>query len=650
MDRKAIVYIITTTLILSFLLVGCKSNSHSNTNTSASVNESIVEVEQYKSAAQENTNAASLLASQVKYRDIETADADCIIKLNGTTANISSGGAVFENGVLTIISAGTYEISGNLSGRIEINAGQEDKVYIILNGVDISCADYSPFVVNQADKVILYMNDNTSNIFTDGDSYSVPDGMTEEDLPTAAIYSDSDLGLSGNGTLIVNANCNDAITSKKDIWINSGNYNLTAADDGIVGKKSIAVKDGNITINANGDGMKSTEDQDTSKGFISIEDGSFTITSGNDGIQAETYLYIKEGTFTMTTGGGSANAEKKQARMDFKNQVTPSVEETGEQESDSYKGLKANIDITVLDGKFNLDCRDDSFHSNHTISLSGGAIEISSGDDAVHADDILVVSDGNITVDISYEGLEAETIIIEGGEILVKSSDDGLNAANGEAEASMNPNDRSNSNCAIYITAGTLYVNADGDGIDSNGLVAMSGGNVAVDGPENDGNGFFDYDTNFTVTGGNLTAAGSSGMMQSISENSGQPGLAVAFDTSYEAGTNVDLKDSSGNIIASITPQKSFSAVMFSNADLLQGEAYDISINNETVKSIVLDSISVIDGDGMMGKQGGSMKGGVPNGRKDGNRRPQDGSEQPEDGTKRSQDSMGQPKSSPLEL
>ena len=100
------------------------------------------------------------------------------------------------------------------------------------------------------------MPDGTTNTITDGDSYTFEDSTTDE--PNATIFSKDDLTIRGNGTLTVNANYNNGITSKDDLKITGGNITITSADDGLMGKDSITIKGGNITINASGDGLKST--------------------------------------------------------------------------------------------------------------------------------------------------------------------------------------------------------------------------------------------------------------------------------------------------------------------------------------------------------------------------------------------------------
>ena len=114
----------------------------------------------------------------------------------------------------------------------------------------------------------------------------------------------------------------------------------------------------------------------------------------------------------------------------------------------------------------------------------------------MHADVTLTIRKGSVQIKQSYEGLEANTIQIKGGKIQVKASDDGINAAGNLG------------NPLLTIDGGTIYVDADGDGVDSNQDIVMNDGTLIVMGPENGGNGALDYDGSFAMNGGTLVAVG----------------------------------------------------------------------------------------------------------------------------------------------
>lgn len=63
---------------------------------------------------------------------------------------------------------------------------------------------------------------------------------------------------------------------------------------------------------------------------------------------------------------------------------------------------------------------------------------------------------------------------------------------------------------------------AGGDGIDSNGDLNVSGGEIYVSGPTSDGDSALDYDGAATITGGTIVASGYSGMAQNFGSDSTQ--------------------------------------------------------------------------------------------------------------------------------
>lgn len=248
--------------------------------------------------------------------------------------------------------------------------------------------------------------------------------------------------------------------------------------------------------------------------------------------------------------------------------------------------IKGKDSLTITGGTITLTCTDDAIHSNNAIYIEGGDMSLSSGDDGIHADNTLVISDGTIDITKCYEGLEAAAISIDGGAISITASDDGINAADGSSSSEGGPGMRggpdmgenSGSNCSLTINGGTVYVNAGGDGIDSNGYIVMTGGALVVDGPTDNGNGGLDYNNYFTVTGGYLVVAGSSGMAQNISDSSTQCGALVAV-SGGTAGTPVTMADSDGNVIISFTPAKSYNALNISTPDMKTGTTYTIYQN-----------------------------------------------------------------------
>lgn len=328
---------------------------------------------------------------------------------------------------------------------------------------------------------------------------------------------------------------------------------------------SIVINDGTITIDCLEDAIHS------STGIVSIYGGTFDLISGNDGIQAETDLLIENSDFTILSGGGSS--------------MTTYTE-------DSCKAIKRLNLITVNNGTFDINSFDDAFHSDNNIVFNAGDATISTGDDGFHADNDLTVNAGTINIIKSYEGLEGITLNIACGDIHVVSSDDGIKAAGGDGSGGNNPvgpgsgggrpggsNGVSGSDTSvsdktglINITGGYTFINAS-DGIDSNGNIKMSDGTLIVYGPTNSGNGAIDYDGAFTMTGGNLVAAGASGMSQSITTSSSTiNAVNITYTSSQGANTMACILGSTNVPLLCIAPTKAYSSIVYASPDLANGQ------------------------------------------------------------------------------
>lgn len=497
------------------------------------------------------------------------------ITLKGDSIALDGSGATVDGSTVTITSAGTYRISGTLDdGRIVVDTADEETVRLVLDGAAIACSTSAPVYVAGAEKTVITLADGTRNSVTDGSSYTFEDAGSDE--PNAAIFSKDDLTINGGGSLTVNANYNDGITSKDDLKITGGSITVNAVNDGIRGRDSVAVRDATITVTAGGDGIQSNNDEDAEKGYIVIESGTIDITAGADGIQAETGLTVGGGTITIASGGGSANGSSAGAVPENRGwRATAVVDDT----SGSAKGLKAGVAVTVTGGTITIDSSDDAIHSNGSITIDGGTLAITSGDDGIHADAALTIDGGEIRIAKSYEGIESAVITVNGGTIHVTASDDGINVAGGNDGSSMNGrpgqnNFASSGSNALHINGGYIVVDAAGDGIDVNGAIDMAGGVVIVNGPTNNGNGALDYDGGFTITGGYLVAAGSSGMAQAPGTSSSQRSVMITLASAQSAGTIVHIETESGEEVLTFAPTKAYQSVVFSSSDLASGAGY----------------------------------------------------------------------------
>lgn len=208
-------------------------------------------------------------------------------------------------------------------------------------------------------------------------------------------------------------------------------------------------------------------------GNIPKSDGIFNIDSEGDAFGTEAYFVAKGGDYNVITGNGAASGTSSSFVQSY--------------ETDSIKGIKAAGAIIIDGGTFSLDTEDDSLHSNGSLTIKSGCFSISSGDDAIHADGAVVIDDGEIEITLSYEGIEGQSIEINGGKISVVSRDDGMNAASGTDGSGFGGRDNGmfavSEDAYIKVTGGSVTINASGDGIDSNGDLIISGGTLVIYGP-----------------------------------------------------------------------------------------------------------------------------------------------------------------------
>ena len=302
----------------------------------------------------------------------------------------------------------------------------------------------------------------------------------------------------------------------------------------------------------------------------------------------------------------------------------PDNNSSGNSSKKSYstKGIKAESEINISGAAINISSTDDGIHANSDsgvletgedgkgiISISGGTITISTGDDGIHADKELNITDGYINVLTSYEGLEAITINISGGQSFVYAADDGINACTGDGTSTP----------LINITGGYVDVttgSGDTDGIDSNGSYTQSGGMVFVKGGSSSGqvSGSIDVDGNITITGGTCVALGG------ICETPVNSVNAYVFSSvSFNAGS-YSVKDSSGNEIISFTLNNSYSNGWICTSALTTNTEYTLycdgsSLTNWTQSAGTMGA-SNADGFGSNpggfngGGRGGNMNGG----------------------------------------
>ena len=131
------------------------------------------------------------------------------ITLSGDSAEIKGNGAYAFDGGVVITNGGWYVLSGTLTdGSIVVDAYDSSKVWLRLEGVDVTCSDDACLIVDQADKVFLTLAAGTENSFTGGENYSA---AALEDNTGSVIFAHDDLTINGSGSLTLKAGCGHGI-------------------------------------------------------------------------------------------------------------------------------------------------------------------------------------------------------------------------------------------------------------------------------------------------------------------------------------------------------------------------------------------------------------------------------------------------------
>lgn len=299
----------------------------------------------------------------------------------------------------------------------------------------------------------------------------------------------------------------------------------------------------------------------------------------------------------------------------------------------SSHGLAGKDSVCIADGNLAIEAGKDAIHSENDDDDTLGYVYIEDGvflfsveSDGISAVNEIYIAGGDITVSKSYEGIEARLINICGGRIDITSADDGLNATDkrGTSDLSGEDMERADSpavqdrhfggmdtqeEAKITIAGGEIYINAEGDGIDTNGYLAVNGGEIYVAGPSNSGNGALDYGISASISGGTVIAAGQSGMAQNFGSDSTQGSILVNTQQQQDAGTDIVLLDSDGRELLAWTAGKRYNSVVISCPEIMDGGSYTVKMGDSATE-ITMDGLIYGEGDGFGGMRGGGGFGG----------------------------------------
>lgn len=507
----------------------------------------------------------------------ENSAAKITLEDNNITSKDTSNVTVNDNTV-TISEDGVYIISGSLNeGQIIVDAQDDDKIQLVLNGVNINSSSSAAIYIKQADKVFITLADSTENTLTNsGEFVAVDDNNID-----SVIFSKDDLTVNGSGLLTVSTEYGHGIVSKDDMVI-AADITVTASRHALSANNSVRIACGNISLIAGKDGINVDSEDDDTTGFIYVKDGNITEIVDDDGMHANNVLFVS---------GGTVNIKQ------------------------CYEGLESK-EILINDGNISIVASDDALNASsgkNSTSDSNSQQNVTDSESGGNPPEIQNSQQNNEDNTPPQMPNENQNNNKQSPPEKPNDSENSNNDANGnntnnESNAQLPSNGNQNKpsgnvpneqqpgggqgtdmdydeSCSITVNGGVININADGDGIDSNGDLYVNGGEIYVSGPSNDGNGALDYSGTATITGGTVIAVGGSGMAQNFGNDSTQCSLLI--NLSEWTQDDVVVKNSSGEIILTYAANKKYDSVVISSSVLKQNETYTVNGKEITISSVI---------------------------------------------------------------
>lgn len=579
--------------------------------------------------------AGMLPTSACAASDYTTANATLVTLTDSSaTAKGKYTGYEIDGTDVSITAAGTYVFSGDCdNGSITVKKGVTG-VTIVLNGLTLTNDDSAAITLNKTAEASLIAAAGTTNTVAD------TEGSNDENA-AVKVKSGASLSIGGTGTLTVDGNAKNGIKGAADavITVAEVKLNINAVNDGLSCDDELNITGGTLSITAGGDAVKAspdtgdTENPDTtSLGNVTISGGTLTLNATGEGVQADGDLTISGGTFHVKTNGGNTTAltDDSASCKGFKAGKTLTVTGGTLTVDSADDALHANTDVTISGGTLTLATGDDGVHADNDLVI--GTKGASS------------TSTPRINITASYEGLEGTTVTVYSGDIDVVASDDGANAANSTLGERSDKYAISIAGGDLYIDAGSDGLDSNNDinitggkvevygadammdaAIDYDGTFTLSGGTLFGAGmepsagtqayiavgetspsggmgggpngqgggqgmtPPGDANGSADGNrptppsfSGNTSTDGTFTPPTKPSGGKADGKPSGNlPNRESALG--IKEGSVITVQDSSGKTLCTATALGSMSSVIFSSADIKEGETYTVLVDGTSV-------------------------------------------------------------------
>ncbi len=537
--------------------------------------------------AQETTDD-EIIVTQSEESLVDSSAANATFTFSDTTADsaLEEESIQSEETTADQTASLTEQVQGTVDGEILVTQSEESLVDS--SAVDATFTFSDTAIESSSDTSEGFTIDNTILTITQNGTYKIT-GMCQEGSIVVAkgldevtlILENLDLSCSTSAPVVVKKG------STVYVYI-QGTVNLTDNEDADteatnedfegacikVKSNSTLVIDGDGTLNIDASGCKNGI-KGASNATVIINGATINVTAANNAIASDGQLFINGGTFNIQSEGDG-------------------LKSSPDQEDTESLGT-----ITITDGTFVISSGEDAIQAAGNLTITGGTFTIAAGDDAITSDAVTTIgtkgsdTGPSILVTTCEEGIEGASVFLYSGDATITSNDDSINAAN---------SDLTNYTYTIDISGGTWTLNANGDGLDSNANISMSGGQVILFGPEGGGNSAIDYDGTGTITGGEIFATGYNDMAQTLN------GTGLVFqNVSLTKGQTVSIVDNQGQVLFTTTAQKSTNWIYYASDTLSTGQTYTCLIDGQAVGTNTAGQQSSLSPWAMPGQSQGTM-------------------------------------------
>ena len=511
-----------------------------------------------QSGTQESQSVTSFQA-QTSYDESQASQ----ITLADQTATVTGQGASFSDQTLTITQAGTYVLTGSGKNiKLVVEAADTDQVHLVFQNLTLE-GEGILLQVNKAQEVVISLAEGSQNALTESQA-------NDDEEVKATIHSQVPLILNGTGNLTLTALTKNALEVEDDLKVLGGTYTVKAANHGFKAEGALAIEAATLTIEAGKDGLHAEHDETTERANISLNPTQLSIAATEDGVDAGNELTIKGGTITV-----SQSEEGLEARV-----IRQLGGDVTIKSSDDGVNASAGSSSKTTDTSATSKTTEASATSN-SADTSSSASQATSDSATASAPDSQATADSASAsqTDQANKDKNQTPPAPPAGQAPPQG---GQPPQNGQGPGGMPPGgqEESDPSLQIILEGGTLTIDAEGDGIDSNGTASISGGSLVVNGSVQGGNGPLDAAGDITITGGRVWALGTSDMLQGFAQGSTQ--ASITANIAGTAGQTLIILDANGKEVARQTASKDFQAVIMSSADLVDGQTYTIQVEGTT--------------------------------------------------------------------